>query len=214
MPNRAARRPGEPGEALSRIVLVAVGIADAEGLQGVSIRRIAGELQMRPMSLYTYIASKDELLELMAEHVVGEVLIRHPLPGDWRAAITLIATRSHEVFTAHPWILAISQRRATLGRNGLRHAEQQLSAIAPLNLPPTEEWKILFLINDLALGHALRVAHAAAAPPNAYPDFDAADYPHLARALTAPAPARSAASFRAALDLLLDAVEARHRPPE
>ncbi len=211
MPNRAQHRRAtdETTTVLERVVAAAVALADEGGLDAVSIRRIAHELKMRPMSLYTYIPSKEALLELMGEQIVGEVLVREPLPDDWRQALTLIATRSHHVFTRHRWVLAISQRRTNLGRNGLRHAEQQLTALAPLALAARDAWDVLFLINDYTLGHAMRVAHAPTAPPNTYPTFDPADYPYLAHALTQPGPVRGRDTFRTGLDTILDAVERR-----
>jgi AcrR family transcriptional regulator len=209
MPNRARKRDTTENMApvIGRVVAAAVALADERGLEAVSIRRIAGELQMRPMSLYTYFPSKEALLELMGEQIVSEILIREPLPDGWREALTLIATRSHEVFTRHPWVLAISQQRTTIGRNGLRHAEQQLTALAPLALPARDDWRILFLINDYTLGHAMRVAHTPAASANTYPDFDPADYPHLAEALTQPRPARGSDTFHTGLNTILDEIE-------
>jgi AcrR family transcriptional regulator len=95
MPSRATGRTpsAETATTARGIVDAAITIADAEGLDSVSIRRVATKPRMRPMSLYTYIPSKEALLDLMGEEIVGKVLIRHPLPPDWRQAITLIATR-------------------------------------------------------------------------------------------------------------------------
>ncbi len=188
-----------------KLVAAAVALADREGLAAVSIRRVAAELAVRPMSIYTYITSKDELLELMAEAVVSEVLVTQPLPSDWRAAVEAIAIQSHHVFIAHRWLAAISQQRSDLGTNALRHAEQLLTAIAPLALPAEEAWEVLFLINDYTLGHALRVAHAP--PPTAgnYPPFDTQQFPHLARTLHG-ARRRSDDTFLAGLGRILDGI--------
>lgn len=213
MPNRASEsttaedRPGG-AERLQAIVAAAVALADREGLEAVSIRRVAGELGMRPMSLYTYIASKQELLGQMAERIVAEVLVDEPLPPDWRAAVELVALRSHRMFVEHPWVLAISQARAQLGPSGLRHAEQLLRAIEPLGLDAEERWQALFLINDYTLGHALRAAQAPAGPA-VYPEVDPDRFPRLTDALSAPGPARDEETFRRGLAMLLDALESR-----
>ena len=72
------------------IVAAAIDIADAEGLDAVSIRRVAAKLDARPMSLYGHISSKDDLLASMADRVTEEMLVRKPLPEDWREAIALV----------------------------------------------------------------------------------------------------------------------------
>src|SRR3954449_4175411 len=89
------------------IVAAALALADAEGLDAVSIRRVAAALGARPMSLYTHIAAKDDLVDLMADAVVGEVLVEDP-PAGWRAALGAMAERSWRTFVAHPWLLAAS----------------------------------------------------------------------------------------------------------
>jgi AcrR family transcriptional regulator len=219
VPNRAAThaRVARPSTQTQRekLVTAAVAIADREGIAAVSIRRVAQELAVRPMSIYTYIASKDELLDLMAESVVSEVLVTSPLPTDWRAAIEVVAVRSHQVFVAHPWLAAISQQRSDLGENGLRHAEQLLAAIKPLELTAEEAWDVLFLINDYTLGHALRVAHAPAPTAGNYPAFDPERFPLLAQTLHA-ARRRSRHTFLAGLSRILDSIESgrsdQHQP--
>jgi AcrR family transcriptional regulator len=187
-----------------------VELADREGLEAVSIRRVAAELRMRPMSLYTYIASKEELLARMAESIVGEVLVEEPLPADWRQAVELVALRSHRTFVRHPWVLAISQGQAQLGPSGVRHAEQLLTAIEPLGLSAKKRWRALFLINDYTLGHALRAAQVPAGP-TVYPDVDPDRFPRLAAALKRPGPARDEETFRRGLRMLLDALESQAR---
>ncbi len=214
MPNRASLRPraarqSSPSQR-DRLVAGAVALADREGLAAVSIRRVAAELAIRPMSIYTYITSKAELLDLMAEAVVSEVLVTPPLPKDWRVAVETIAVQSHHAFVAHPWLAAISHDRPDLGANALQHAEQLLAAIAPLDLPATEAWEVLFIINDYTLGHALRVAHAP--PPTAgnYPPFDPQQFPRLAATIHS-ARRRSDDTFVAGLSRILDGI-ANARP--
>jgi AcrR family transcriptional regulator len=186
-------------------VAAAVELADREGLDAVSIRRVAAALSVRPMSIYTWITSKDELLDLMAEAVVGEVVVTRPLPTDWRGAVEAIALQSHRVFVAHPWLAEISQRRPDLGANALRHAEQLLAAIAPLNLSPEATWQALFVINDYTLGHAVRVAHAPPLSAGQYPPFDPQQFPHLARALDG-VRRRGEDTFLAGLQRVLDGI--------
>jgi hypothetical protein len=157
------------------------------------------------MSIYTYITSKDELLDLMAEVAVSQILIEPPLPADWRTAVETIAVQSHQVFVAHPWLAAISHDRPDLGANALHHAEQLLTAIAPLNLQAEEAWGVLFLINDYTLGHALRVAHAPPPTAGGYPPFDPQQFPHLAATIDR-THRRSDDTFLAGLSRILDGI--------
>jgi AcrR family transcriptional regulator len=192
------------------IVGAAIMIGDSDGLEAVSIRRVAAELGARPMSLYTYIASKDDLLALMANEIVAEVIVPGQLPGDWREALRAIARRSHATFVAHPWVLAISGRRPHLGHNALRHADQLLAAVAPLRLEPKTVWNVLYVVNDYTLGHALRVASAPRDGQESYPEFDPAAFPHLAQALETEGPERGEPTFEAGLEALLDGIERRY----
>ena len=212
MPNRASLSSRDPTTSRHnqrrRVVAAAVALADRDGLAAVSIRRVAAKLAVRPMSIYTYITSKDELLDLMAEAVVSEVLVTQPLPSDWRTAVETIAVQSHQVFVAHPWLAAVSHQRPSLGANALHHAEQLLAAIAPLDLPAEEAWEILFLVNDYTLGHALRVAHAPPATAGSYPPFDPQEFPLLATTIHSTR-RRSDDTFLAGLRRILDAIADR-----
>jgi AcrR family transcriptional regulator len=226
VPNRARPLATSPApeaprarrSSLSReaIVEAAVQLADAEGLEAVSIRRVATALRARPMSLYTYVAAKDDLLALMAERIVAEAIVED-LPPDWREALTRIAQRSHAVFAAHPWVLEISGRRPDLGREALRHAEQLLRAVEPLRLAAADAWTVIYAVNDYTLGHALRVAHAAREPGVGYPAFEASEFPRLEAALSGAAgslpgsAARDEATFAAGLELVLDGIERAFR---
>lgn len=139
------------------IVQAAIDLADSEGLTAVSIRRVAAELGARAMSLYTYLDTKDELFQLMADEASGEVLLPEPLPTDWREGLTLIARYSRTAFTRHPWIVELSaERRPGGGPNGLRHVEQSLRAVAGLDVPLRQRWLILMAVDDYTLGYVTR----------------------------------------------------------
>src|SRR5262249_43635809 len=127
----------------------------------------------------------------------------------WRAALHLIARRSHEVFVAHPWVLEIAGRRAHLGHNAIRHAEQLLAAIAPLGLDGPDTWSVLYIVNDYALGHAMRVTQLTKEAGVGYPEFDVAAAPHLARALPWAEPRRDRDTFETGLETVLDGIARR-----
>src|SRR6201999_3379398 len=126
-------RPEPPGRgpraALGRkqIVDVALQIADAEGLEAVSMRRLARELRAGAMSIYHYFQSRDELLDLMGDTVAAEMLVPK-LPDDWRGALREIAQRGRQAFLNHPWLLLTLQDRPRVSPNLLRHIEQSAQA--------------------------------------------------------------------------------------
>jgi AcrR family transcriptional regulator len=216
MPNRAPQSAWvEPAPTraakLSRaaIVRAAIEIADSEALGAVSIRNVAGVLGVRPMSLYTHIASKDQLLDLMTDEVVAELLVPEPLPEQWREALAEIARRTHATLLAHSWILAGFGRPNELGPNALRHAEQSSRALAGLRLTADEARTVLWIVDDFTAGHAMRVA-ALKQRIVRVPEVDAAEHPTLAKLGAAAAFERpTEETFEVGLAILLDGIERR-----
>jgi AcrR family transcriptional regulator len=181
MPNRAPaelRWEDEPADADARkpsrltraaIVVTALRLADDEGLPAVSIRRVARELGVRPMSLYTHIASKDDLLDLMLDTAIAEVLVPEPLPEDWREGMRLIARRTRSTFAAHPWMLDAYSLRSSAGSspNAEAHARQSREVVARLGLDEEATMTVLGVVDEYALGHVLvaRVRAELGVPP-------------------------------------------------
>ena len=162
MPNRAAELAwdeptGTSGDGLTRarIVQTALAIADAEGLDAVSIRRVAGDLGARPMSLYSHIAAKEDLVALMLNEVSGRGLVREPLSDDWREAMAQIARAAYSVYLDHPWALSAFGTAPRAGPNLLRRAEQSAQAVEGLDLEPADAWTALRIMHEWTMGHAL-----------------------------------------------------------
>lgn len=135
------------------IVETAVALADTEGIEAVSIRRVAARLDVRPMSLYTHIQSKDDLLDLMCDRISAEVVLPEPLPDDWRDALRAIAQRTRAGCLRHPWVLVVRPGRPRIGPNSLRHLEQSSAAVAGLPLPPSRRISILRTVDTYTVGH-------------------------------------------------------------
>ena len=131
-------------------------IADAEGFASVSMRRIAQEMGVGTMSLYYYVKTKADLVAAMDDALMGEVLVPS-LPGNWREALTVIATRTRDVFLRHPWALS-SMLSAPPGANAMRHMEQCLQALGGTTMTTKEKLALLALIDDFVFGYALREA--------------------------------------------------------
>jgi AcrR family transcriptional regulator len=141
-----------------QIAEIAFQLADREGFEAVSIRRIAAELGAGVMSLYTYVRTKDDLIDLMDDAVMGEILVGgDALPDDWRDAVRLIARRTRDAFLRHPWA-ATSLQRSLPGPNALQHAEESLAALASAPLTAADKLELLGLVDDLVVGHAIRAA--------------------------------------------------------
>jgi len=140
----------------AEVVAAALAIADAEGFEAVSMRNVARRLGVGTMTLYSYIGSKDDLLDLMFDEVMGELLVPEPLPADWRDAITQVARRTRAVWLRHPWMAYGLGDRSSFGPNSMRHVEQSLAAIEPLGVAGVEAFALLGAIDDYTLGHAMR----------------------------------------------------------
>jgi AcrR family transcriptional regulator len=135
------------------IVAAAIKIADADGLEAVSIRRLATKLAARPMSLYSHIERKGDLIDLMVDEVMaGAVLPDGPPADDWREGLRQIAQRTRETARAHPWTIAAAFRRPFLGPNALRHIDQSLGAVSSLPLSPERKRAVLLAVDTYTLG--------------------------------------------------------------
>ncbi len=186
-------------------------VADAEGLDGVTIRRLAAELDARPTSLYAHIAAKADLLALMANELVGLTLVDKPLPDDWREALRELSRRMHAAFVAHPWALEVFARRPRMGPNAVRRAKQMARAVAGMGLEPDEVWTLLGIVDDYVIGNALRIATGAneRSFDGVLSSGDLVEFPELVTLPTAELARSHAERFEAGLEAVLDGVERR-----
>jgi AcrR family transcriptional regulator len=151
----------EPGARRARftreqIAETALAIADAEGFEAVSMRRVAAELGAGTMTLYHYVRTKDELVALMDNAIMGELLIPDgEMPSDWREALTLIARRTRDSLGRHPWTLE-AMGDAQLGPNGIRHMDQSIAAVAGLDVDDVTRFEVISLVDDYVFGYAMR----------------------------------------------------------
>ena len=149
------RPPTEKRERPTReaIVAAATGLADTDGLDAVSVRRVAAALNTRPMDLYRYFARKDELIDLMVDEVIAGAVLDE-LPRDWRDALTAIARALRAVCLAHPWMVTAAGRQALIGPNVMRHVEQSLEATAALGIDWAKRLAIWRAVDSYTMGHA------------------------------------------------------------
>ncbi|MEU3273052.1 GntR family transcriptional regulator [Saccharomonospora sp. NPDC006951] len=118
-----------------RVLRTAIAIADTEGLDAVSMRRVAAELDVSPMSLYRYVKNKDELVNRMADEVFGELEPPTPDEAGWRAKLELISRGQWAMCRRHLWLpRAVSFTRPSFAPNMMAHTEWTLRALDGLGL--------------------------------------------------------------------------------
>ncbi|WP_200211078.1 TetR/AcrR family transcriptional regulator [Micromonospora coerulea] len=140
--------PGRrPGYSRAQITRAAVEIADREGLDAATMRRIAQELGTGAMSLYRYVPKRDDLIDLMLDAVVGEIELPERPSGDWRTDLTLLAHQTRAVGLRHPWQATLA-RRPTLGPNSLRVYDFALSALDGFGLHVDEMTSLSGMVGD------------------------------------------------------------------
>ena len=160
--NEPPKRGPKPKVQLEALVRAAIEIADAEGLAGVSTRRVAEKVGISPMSFYTYIPGKAELLDLMIDTVSGIEIGEVPEfdPRQWRQNLTLMATGLREFYLLHPWVLDLAAHRPVLGPGTMASYEFALRAVDGLGLTPVEMDLIVTTIGAYAMGAARPEAQA------------------------------------------------------
>lgn len=181
----AARRPRFTRDEIAK---AAVRIADHEGFEALSMRRIASALDAGTMTLYHYVRTKDELLTLVLDEIMGEVVVTdEQLPAEWRAALMMLAERSRASLERHPWILDMMDD-PPIGPNSVRHFDQTLQAVSSLPISLTEKLDIVATVDEYVFGYCLQQRNNA---DTSDADSDAGmidyvegllargDYPHL-----------------------------------
>lgn len=143
-PERGAKGPA-PSKSREQIARAAVDLADTDGLEAASMRKVASSLGIGAASLYSYVLSKDELTDLMVDLVEGEDGPPPALTGQWRTDMHRHAWRFRALILRHPWLASVAAGRPTFGPNALAWAEHGLAALDPLDLEVDE----LLVANDL-----------------------------------------------------------------
>jgi AcrR family transcriptional regulator len=154
VPEYGGRGP-RPRHSRAVIAAAAVSLADAEGIDAVTMRRVAAGLGMGTMSLYNYVPSKEHLLQLMIDQVSGEY--RYAAPGgpaaDPRAAILDLARQGRDITRRHPWLPRVMQRPPALGPGALRYVEHFLGLLSGSDLDTGAKMEVLGMVNGFAISY-------------------------------------------------------------
>ncbi|MFZ3593556.1 TetR/AcrR family transcriptional regulator [Streptomyces sp. BH104] len=146
-PERAGRGP-RPAHSRADIAATAVRVADAEGIDAVSMRKIAAELGMGTMSLYNYVPRKEDLYELMVDAVSGEYEFPEP-SGDWRADVLGLARQSRALMHRHPWMPGLMSPVYGFSPNALAYLEYCLNCLDPLDLPYGTKMELIAAVTSV-----------------------------------------------------------------
>ena len=150
----------KPRYTRKQIADAALRIADQDGFDAVTMKRIAAELGAGTMTLYYYVRNKTDIVALMHDAILGDALVPDAeLSGGWRDAIAAIARRTRQVLMAHPWSLA-SLTEAQFGPNAMRHFEQSLAAVATTGLATPAKFELIATVDDYVSGNAMHAVEA------------------------------------------------------
>ncbi|MER6997273.1 TetR/AcrR family transcriptional regulator [Streptomyces sp. NPDC000410] len=148
-PERTGRGP-KPAYTRADITAAAVGIADADGVDAVSMRRIAAELGCGTMSLYNYVPRKEDLYELMVDAVSGEYELTAPT-GDWRADMLALGRQTRAIIHRHPWLTRVMSTLYGFSPNALRYLEHCLAVLQGLDAPHGTKMQLIAMVNGTAM---------------------------------------------------------------
>jgi AcrR family transcriptional regulator len=151
--SRRATRGRAPELSRDRVVSTAVAIADAEGLAAVTMRRIAMELDVAVMSLYRHVPTKEELVVLMVDHVLGEEPLPTPSSAGWRPRLEGMARLQWRLVKRHVWVGSVmSLTRPMLSANGMVQTDACMAALRELGLPPAQALQVVLALAGLLSG--------------------------------------------------------------
>ncbi|GIH99658.1 TetR/AcrR family transcriptional regulator C-terminal domain-containing protein [Planobispora takensis] len=163
---RTRPRAAGPDRELTRerIVRAAIEIADAEGLDALSMRGVAARLGVATMSPYRYVDGKDELILLMADAAYAEGTYPDDPPQGWRARLELGARTMWALYRRHPWLAQISSLSRPLPLGGLAgHAEWALATLDARGLGPDRAFELHLLLYTFVHGLAVNLERGAQA---------------------------------------------------
>lgn len=199
-----------------RVLLAAMSLADRDGIESLTMRKLAGELGVEAMTLYYYVAKKEDILEGIADLVASQIQL--PSGGaDWKAAARQRAISAHDVLVRHPWASMLWVSRLALGPGRLRYMDAGLRTFRKAGFSPELTEQAFHAVENHIVGYTLQetrlrieteeVAEAGASflrklPADEYPDLAQ----HVMQHLEGPGHVNEG-DFEFALDLILDGVE-------
>jgi AcrR family transcriptional regulator len=166
-----------------RVVRAALRLVDEKGLDALTMRALASELEVSPMALYNHVHDKDELVDLMVDLMLGEVdCTPGPNAENWAAQLRNLVCSYHRALSAHPQLARVYSSRVCLGPHGLAIIERVLQLLLQAGFPPATAADAFFALYTYTVGfHRMGEVDAlefAALPPEQIPTIVALA-PHL-----------------------------------
>ncbi len=199
-----------------RVLRAALAVADDGGLDKLTIRSLAQRLGAKPMSLYHYVANKDEILDGLVDLVFAEIELPETT-GQWREEMAKRARSAREVLRRHPWAIALLESRTTPGPATLRHHDANLGALRAGGFTVAQTGHAYAVLDAFIYGFAVQEASlpfegpdgAAAVAGPIMELMGAGEYPHMVEFAMQHAMLPGydfGAEFDFGLDLVLDGV--------
>jgi AcrR family transcriptional regulator len=153
---RGATTTRKPRLSCDDLAVAGMRIADTEGLEALTMRRLAAELDVGTMSIYHYVQSKDELLTLVIDASIKEVLLPPgtAMPSGWREAIALLAERRRAALARHAWVLDITED-PPIGPNAVRYFDQAQQAIALFPGSVADQLDLMMAVEEYVFGYCV-----------------------------------------------------------
>lgn len=161
-PERPDRGQGVP-LSRSQIVAAALELVDEEGLEALSMRKLAAQMGVGVMSLYWHVERKDDLLDLVGDAIFGEMELPERPTGDWRADLTLVAEQTRKVYLRHPWLIHALGNLPHYGPNFLSHAEFSFGSLTLAGVAPETMIAIVSAIDSFVFGSVMTWVRESAA---------------------------------------------------
>ena len=159
----APRRGPERGLHVGTVVVAATALADKEGLAAVSMRRLAQQLGVSTMTLYTYVPGKAEVVDLMLDAAYQRLPLADTGGQPWRERLAAVAGENRALYLCHPWASAVSTLRPPLGPGLMAKYEHELSALAGLGMSDVEMDDTLTYLLSFVQANARTAVDARAA---------------------------------------------------
>lgn len=158
---REREQEPRPGLSLDRIVRAAIELADAEGLDGLSMRKVAERLGFTTMSLYRHVPGRAQLIDLMLDAAIGQAAPPVATEDGWRARLESCARRGWELRRRHPWMAEVRGSRHLPGPHGVAAYDHMLSTVADTGLSPAQVIAAVNLVGSFVDAEALTLVETA-----------------------------------------------------
>ncbi|HEU0248018.1 MAG TPA: TetR/AcrR family transcriptional regulator [Gaiellaceae bacterium] len=200
-----------------RVFRAAVVLADERGIESLTMRALGEELGVEAMSLYYYVANKDELLDGIVDLVYAEIEL--PSGGaDWKTAIRRVATSAHEALSRHRWAITLMETRTRPGPANLRHHDSVIRTFREAGFSIKQAIHAFSVLDSYISGFALQQLtlpfdtseELVQAAESILAQFPADEYPHLAETISEHVTKSGydyADEFEVGLDLILGGIE-------